>query len=191
MRTLEKKYSRTERIVAKAKFSCWVYMWAVALAVLLGGIIAALWVFRAQIEGLFGNEQVKILTDANLRWALLGAAGVVLLTVLGISISLYSRELIVTEDKVVYRKGVAAVTNIVIPLSEIRIVETEQNGIQRVFGVGAVTIISDAVQPYRIKGVKGADRLTRRLMRQLGDARKESEGRRMQLQLASRPVPHK
>lgn len=51
MKALERKYSRTERIVAKGKFSAWVFARTVLLAVILGGLIAVVWIFKDQIEG--------------------------------------------------------------------------------------------------------------------------------------------
>ncbi len=176
MKTLERKFSSSERIIAKAKFSAWVYLKCVLVAVILGGVIAALWIFNKQIEGLFGVKNAPIyLTDANMRWALLGAAGIVIISILIVSLKLYSRELIVTEDKIVYREGVISVHNVVIPLKDVCILESNQTGLQHLFGVGSVNIISDAEQPYLIKGVRGAERFTRRVVRQMTEVRRAQE----------------
>ncbi len=188
MKTLERKYSKSERIVAKAKFSSCVYFREVLLAVILGAVIGVLWGLNDKIEGIFTKQPEAIyLTDNVMRWVLLGAAIIVLLALIAEAISLNSKELIVTEDKIVFREGVLSVRNTVIPICEIRIIETEQSGLQRILGIGTVTIISDAEQPYNIKGVKSADRLTRRIMRQVADVRRESESKRIQLQLAGQP----
>lgn len=186
MKTLERKYSKSERIIAKAKFSACVYFKSILLAILLGGIIAVIWVFNAQIEHVFtkAEGEAMYLTDTVMRWVLLGAGVLVIACFIIQSIMLYSKELILTEDKIVFRKGAIAVTNSIIPLNEIKIVETEQNFLQRLFFTGTVSIVSDAVKPYKIKGVRAADRFTRRIMKQVAASRQESESRSVQLQLA-------
>lgn len=185
MKTLERKFSSSERIITKAKFSAWAYLSCVLIAVILGGILAVLWLFGGKIEGLFGVEDApKYLTDQNLRWALLGAAGVVLLSVLIVTLKLYGKELIVTEDKIVYREGIASVHNVVIPLKEVRILESQQTGLQRLFGLGSITIISDAAKPYKIKGIKSADRFSRRIIRQMSEIRRAQESTRFVLKLS-------
>ncbi len=181
MKTLERKYSKTDRIIAKAQFSAWVYLASVLLAVLLGGIIAVLWVFMPKINEAAGKA---ILTDAIMRWVLLGAGIAVLISFLMQALSLYSKELIVTEDKIVYRSGLLSVQNTIIPIMEIRIIEAHQTLLQRIFNMGTISIISDAEKPYKIKGVKAAERFTRRVMKQAAISKQEYESRRVQLQLA-------
>lgn len=171
MKTLERKYSKSERIVAKAKFSSWVFARQLIIALVLGGIIAVLWIFGSQLIN-FANEKFGwAIAEENyfvgLKWAILGCAGFVLLLVILQAISLYSKELILTEDKVVVRYGVFDVQNAIIPLSEIRIVESRQRLVQRLVHTGDVSIISDAEKPYNIKGIVAADRLTRRIMKQM------------------------
>ncbi len=185
MKTLERKYSKSERIIAKARFSAWAYAWVVVVAAVLGGIIAALWLFGAQIENVFTNAggEAIYLTEQNLKYALAGAACLVVIMALVQAIVLNGKEFIVTEDKIVYREGVLSVKNVVVPLNEVRIVESKQNLIQRLLHIGAVTIISDAEQPYKIKGITAADKFARRIMRQVADAKAESDSKRMQLQL--------
>ncbi|MDE6302969.1 MAG: PH domain-containing protein [Clostridia bacterium] len=187
MKTLERRYSRSERIIAKAKFSASVYAKTLIIALVLGAIIGVVWAFREQIEALIPKAEgaAPILTDDIMHWVLLGAGGVVILSFIIQAITLYAKELIVTEDKVVFRVGVLSVRNTTIPISEIVIIETKQNILQRLCNTGTVSIVSDAEQPYRIKGVKSADRLTRRIMKQVATVKRESDARRMQLQLAS------
>lgn len=185
MKTLERRFSSSERIIAKAKFSAWAYLSCVILAVVLGGIIAVLWIFGGKLEGLLGVENApQYLTEQNLRWALLGAAGVVLLSVLIVTCKLYGKEFIVTEDKIVYREGISSVHNVVIPLKEVRILESHQSGLQRLLGVGTIVIISDAEKPYYIKGIKSADRFSRRIIRQMSEVRRAQESTRVILSLA-------
>ncbi len=185
MKTLERKFSSSERIVAKAKFSAWAYLSCAIVAIVLGVIIALLWEFGGKIEGLFGGTgEPKYLAPEYLRWALLGAAGVVLIIALIITIKLFSKELIVTEDKIVYRAGILSVHNVVIPLKEVRILESHQSGLQALVGVGSITIISDAEKPYDIKGIKSVDRFSRRVIRQMSEARKAQESTRFVLKLS-------
>lgn len=169
MKTLERKYSKTERIVAKAKFSPVVFLRDLLLAVILGGIVAVVWIFKDKIEGVFTKsaEPAQYLTDDVMRWVLLGVGVFVLVCFILHLLSYLGKELVLTEDKIVYREGVLGVHTAVIPLSAIRIVETKQNPVQRFAGYGSIVIISDAEKPYTIKGVSGVDRLTRRMMRQL------------------------
>lgn len=175
MKSLERRYSKIERIVAKARFSPWVFSVTAIVAIVLGGLISVLWVFRDAIEGWFTKEDTaKFLTDDVMRWVLLGGAGVVLICFIVQLIRFNSRELLVTEDKIVYREGIASMKTVVIPLSEIRIVEMEQGVFQRLAGVGDMLVVSDAEKPYRIKNVASADRLTRKIMSQIMLVRKES-----------------
>ncbi len=170
MKTLEKKYSKIERVVAKGKFSACVYLRSVLLAVILGGLTAVVWIFKDKIEGLFTKtEPAQYLTDDVMRWVLLGVGVVVLASLLIETICLNSKELVLTPDKVVFREGILSTRTVVIPLCEIKMVETKQNALERLLGVGRILIVSDAQQPYLVKNVKSPDRLSRRIMRQVAD----------------------
>lgn len=190
MKTLERKYSKTERIIAKAKFSSWVFLRALIVALLLGGIIAVLWVFGGKIVGFINAKLHKDIALATylsgLKWAILGSAVSVLVVVVLQAISLYSKEFIVTEDKVIFRYGVFDVQNSTIPLSEIRIVESKQRFFQRILHTGDISIISDAEKPYYIKGVVAADRLTQRIMKQVNMNKKNTE-RKYRISLVGSP----
>ena len=184
MKTLERKYSKAERIVAKAKFSSTVYLRSVLLAIVLGVIIAVVWSFNEQIEHVFTKgEGVRYLTDQNMRYVLLGAGILVLISLFCQALSLYAKELIVTETQVVFRFGVLAVKNISIPIREIVIIETTHSLLQRLLGTGTISIVSDAEAPYKVKGVRGADRLTRRIMKQVEFVRKENDTKKIQIKL--------
>ncbi len=170
MKTLERKYSKIERVVAKGKFSAWVYLRSVLLAIILGGITAVIWIFKDKIEGVFTKTTpAQYLTDDVMRWVLLGVGVVVLLSIIVQTIRLNSKELVLTPDKVVFREGVFSVRSVVVPLCEIKMVETKQNFFQRLVGIGSVLIVSDAEQPYLVKNIKSPDRLSRRIMRQVDD----------------------
>lgn len=187
MKTLEKKYSKIERVVAKGKFSAWVYLCTVLLGAILGGLTAVIWIFKDKIEGLFTKtEPAQYLTDDVMRWVLLGVGVVVLFSLIVETIRLNSKELVLTPDKVVFREGVFSVRSVVIPLCEIKMVETKQNFFGRIVGVGSILIVSDAEQPYLVKNVKSPDRLSRRIMRQAADANEAARGggRTTQIRLA-------
>ena len=189
MKALERKYSKSERIVAKAKFSAWVFLRQLIVAAVLGGIIAVLWIFGAKIidfaNGKFGWHIALSAYFKGLKWAILGCGGLVLVLIVLQAISLYSKELIVTEDKVIMRYGVFDVQNAIIPLSEIRIVESKQRFVQRILNTGDISIISDAEKPYVVKGIASADRLTRRIMKQVNYNKKMAD-KKMRIILASR-----
>ena len=187
MKTLERKYSKIERIVAKGKFSTWTFFGTALIAAILGGIVAVVWIFKDKIEALFTKTTpAKYLTDDVMRWVLLGAGGVVLVCFLIRLIKWNCKELILTEDKVVYREGFLNVRTVVIPLAEIKMVETKQNVLQRLVGIGNLLIVSDADQPYLVKGIASADRLARRIMRQTADMKRTSEMRGTRLQLVGK-----
>lgn len=185
MKTLERKYSKSERIIAKAKFSASVYLRSILLAIVLGGAVGVIWAFNDQIEQIFtkSDAPAAILTDQVMKWVILGVAIIVLISLFAQALSLYSKELIVTEDKVVFRTGVLSVKNTTIPINEIVIIETSQRFLQRILGIGTISIVSDAEQPYKIKGVRGADKLTRRIMKQVAEVRKENDTKKIKIRL--------
>ena len=67
MKTLERKYSKSERVVAKARFSSWVFLRQLLVALLLGGIIAVLWVYGGKIVD-FLNEKKKFQSSSVFLW---------------------------------------------------------------------------------------------------------------------------
>ncbi|MGN0744884.1 MAG: PH domain-containing protein [Christensenellales bacterium] len=187
MKTLERKYAKIDRIVAKGRFSAWTFVLTALVATVLGGIVAVIWIFKDQIEALFTKTTpAQHLTDDVMRWVLLGVACAVVVCFLLQLIKFKSKELVLTEDKVVYREGFLNVRTVVIPLAEIKMVETKQNALQRLVGVGGLLIVSDAEQPYLVRGVKSADRMTRRIMRQIADMKKASETRGTRMQIVGR-----
>ena len=187
MKTLERKYAKIDRIVAKGRFSAWTFVLTALVAAVLGGIVAVIWIFKDRIEALFTKTTpAQYLTDDVMRWVLLGVACAVVVCFLLQLIKFKSKELVLTEDKVVYREGFLNVRTVVIPLAEIKMVETKQNALQRLVGVGGLLIVSDAEQPYLVRGVKSADRMTRRIMRQIADMKKASETRGTRLQLVGK-----
>lgn len=185
MKALERKYSKTDRIIAKAHFSGAVYLSNVFFAIILGGIVGLLWGFNEQIEKvIFKHDDVLWFGDEIMKWILVGVAAIVLIGLIMKSISIYAKEMIVTEDKLVLRKGVFSVVNATVPLVKIITIETKQRLLQRLFNYGTIIIISDGFCRYELTGVKAVDRLSRRILKQVETMKRESDGRRMQLQLA-------
>ena len=71
-----------------------------------------------------------------------------------------------------------------LPIREIIIIETSHSLIQRILGTGTLQVVSDAEKPYKIKGVRGADKLTRRIMKQVAAVRRENETKSIKLKLS-------
>ena len=184
MRRLERTYSGTERIVARARFSAWAFLREFFIAALLGGIIAVLWIFAPDIERLLDpgfSGQPAYLTPEVLKWAMLGAGCfVILLTVLH-ALSIYMQEIIITEDKFLYRSGVGNSVNVMLPLCEIRYIDVRQNLLQLLLGYGQIKVITDGEEPFVIKNLVRPEKFARRIMRQCSDVR---ENIRPRLQLS-------
>lgn len=185
MRKLERTYSGTERIVARARFSAWAFLREIFIAALLGGIIAVLWIFADDIEGFFDPEfqgHARYLTPDTLRWVMLGAGIFVVLLALLHALSLYRQEIIVTEDKFLYRSGVGSTVNVMLPLGEIRYIDVRQNLIQQLLGYGQIKVITDGEEPFVIRNLVRPERFARRIMKQCSYAR---ENIRPSLRLAT------
>lgn len=185
MKKLEKKYSKSERIVIKARFSGWVFAREVSIAALFGGIIAVLWIFGSELESLMGLSAGTVFNEINLRWTVLAAGLFVLLLLALHALSIYKKELIMTEDKIAYNSGVLFIKSVVLPVTEIKMVESDQNIFQRIFNLGHLTIITDAEKPYFIKNVTAPEKLARRIMKQTTSVRNRESVKTIQLQVAS------
>ena len=116
MKVLERTFRKSERIVAKAKFTYMVFLREVLIAAILGGIIAVLWIFTPQINELLKQ---KILTQSILKWAVVGAGAFVV--VLGIfeAIAKWHKEAVITDRKFVVRTGIFRLVDIQLPLNKI------------------------------------------------------------------------
>ena len=115
MRSLERIYSRSERIVLRARFSGFAAAKLIIVAAVLGAIIALLWVYAPEIEGGLDPKfdgTVRYLTPVGLKWALLGAACFVIFLVICDAVSMYRQELIVTEDKFIFKQGVFKIRSV-------------------------------------------------------------------------------
>lgn len=191
MKTLERQYSKNERIIARARFSAWIYYKSVLITLLLGGIVAVVYLFGGKVETMITKaDTVKYMTEAVSKYVLLGACVLALLSFIVQALNLYSKELIVTESKVVIRNGLLKVSTIIIPIDKIILVKTKQNFLQRIVGVGGAVIMSDAVEDEKhsevvVKGIKSVDRLTRRILKQVEIVQNERDARRMKLELDS------
>jgi len=193
MKALERRYSKSERIVARAKFSPWFYLHDLNVAIILGVAIALLWIFNSQIEGFFTKDysNVTILTDAVMKWITVGAAGVIAIIFIVISCFLYFRELIVTEDKAIYRYGCFDIHSEAIHINKIKSVEYRQSLIGQIFNYGTIYIvITDESRRRPIKGVVAPQRITKRIMEQVSKNTNERANQLVRLQLAG-SVPKK
>lgn len=169
MRKLERTYSGTERIVARARFSAWAFLREVFIAAFLGAAIALLWIYADKIEGALDpnfSGAAKYLTPDNLKWALLGAGGFVVILAVLHAISIYMQEIVITEDKFLYRAGVGSTINVMLPLNEIRYIDVRQNALQLLLGYGKIKIITDGEEPFVIRNLVRPERFARRIMRQ-------------------------
>ncbi len=166
MKTLDK---RSDRIVAKARFSCLVFIREILLAVVLGGGVGAIWWFNDEIENLIlkHGQPAMYLKDEYMRWAIVAVGALVLLCFIIDAIRIACKKLYLTEDRLVYHVGVINVRTASIPLRAIKSIETKQNPLTALFGVGSLVIVSDATKPYVVKGVVRAERFARRIMRQV------------------------
>lgn len=79
--------------------------------------------------------------------------------------------MIITEDKFIVRWGVINVKSLMLPLNEIKIVESEQNIVQMLFRSGNLLIISDAEKPYKVKNLVMPNKLSIKIMRQITQLR--------------------
>ena len=174
MRKLERTYSGTERIVARARFSAWAFLREVFIAALLGGIIAVLWVFAGDIEGALDpnfSGEPRYLTPEVFKWTMVGAGGFVILLALLHALSLHMQEIIITEDKFLYRSGIGSTVNVMLPLGEIRYIDVRQNAVQLRLGYGKIKIITDGEEPFVICNLVRPERFARRIMKQCSVAR--------------------
>ena len=188
MRKLERTYSGTERIIARARFSAWAFLREAFIAALLGGIIAVLWIFADDIEGALDpnfSGAARYLTPTNLKWVMVGAGGFVVLITLLHALSIYMQEIIVTEDKFLFRSGVGSTVNVMLPLNEIRYIDVRQNALQLLLGYGKIKVITDGEEPFVIRNLVRPERFARRIMRQCSYVR-EGAGTRLQLAVSGR-----
>ncbi len=187
MRKLERTYSKSERIIARARFSAWAFLREILLAAILGGAIAALWIFAGDIEGALDpnySGAPKYLSPDNLKWALLAAGLLVVLIAVMHAISLYFREIIVTEDKFLYRSGVGNTVSVMLPLSEIRYIDVRQGPLQSLLGYGKIKVITDGEEPFVINNLVRPERFARRIMYQCSVVREQSCRPRLHLSVA-------
>lgn len=184
MRILERTYSKSERIVARARFSGWAFLHEVVLAAVLGGVIAVLWIYGGAIEKAlnpdFGGTAVYLTPD-NLKWAMLASALLVLLCAAIRAIALYRREIIVTEDKFIFKSGVGSIKSVMLPLNEIRYVDVRQNIFQVLLGYGKIKVITDGEEPFVIKNLVRPEKFARRIMRQCSTVREHASHTRLNL----------
>ena len=182
MKVLERTFRKSERIVAKAKFTYMVFLREVFVAALLGGIIAVLWLFRADINGLLKQE---ILTERILKFVLIGAGGFVLVLMAIEAVAKWHKEAVITDRKFVVRTGIFRIVDIQLPLNKVELVRVDQNVFQRLLGYGNVRISVDSGDPVTIKGIVSPARFAQCITRQKSRYEYENGNKSFTLQLAS------
>ncbi len=180
MKALEREFSISDRIVAKAKFSYFVFLREFIVAVLLGAIIAVLWVFVEDVNDLLGGDY---LTQDILKYVLLGCAGFMIVMLFFEWLARYSKEVLVTEQKFVARFGVLRVRDIQLPLDQIKAVESNQNFVQHLLGFGDIIIMTDAQKPIVIHSIVKPSKFARRITRQKEASAYKINQRNMRLEL--------
>ena len=100
------------------------------------------------------------------------------------AISLYFREIIVTEDKFLYRSGVGNTVSVMLPLSEIRYIDVRQGPLQSLLGYGKIKVITDGEEPFVINNLVRPERFARRIMYQCSVVREQSCRPRLHLSVA-------
>ena len=93
MKALERTYRKSERVVSKARFTYVVFLRELLIAAILGGIIAVLYIYKADINKLVGKD---IMTDQILQYVTAGCAGLVLILCIIEGISKWQKEVVVT-----------------------------------------------------------------------------------------------
>ena len=182
MKVLERTFKKSERVVAKARFTYMVFLREIFIAALLGGIIAVLWIFTPQI-----NELLKrtILTQSILKYAMVGSAGFVLVLMIFEAIAMWHKEAVITDRKFVVRTGMFRIVDLQLPLNKIELVRVDQNLFQRVLGYGNVCISVDSGAPIVIKGIVAPTRFAQCVTRQKNRYEYESGNKSFTLQLAT------
>ena len=94
-------------------------------------------------------------------------------------------EIIITEDKFLFRSGVGSTVNVMLPLNEIRYIDVRQNALQLLLGYGKIKVITDGEEPFVIRNLVRPERFARRIMRQCSYVR-EGAGTRLQLAVSGR-----
>ncbi len=182
MRALERTFRKSERIVAKAKFTYMVFLREVVIAAILGGIIAVLWIFTPEINALIKKD---IFSEGILKYAVVAAAGVVLVLTVCEAFSKWNKESVITDRKLVVRAGVLRLVDVQIPLNQIKSVSVKQNAVQRLLGYGTVQVIYDAMAPLEIRQIVAPVRFAQCITRQKSRYEYEVGNKSFTLALAS------
>lgn len=182
MKVLERTFRKSERIVAKAKFTYMVFLREIFVAVLLGAIIAVLWLFMPEVNGLLKQE---ILTEEILKYAMAGSAGFVLLLMVFEAIAKWHKEAVITDRKFVVRTGIFRIVDIQLPLNKVEVVRVDQNVFQRILGYGNVRISVDSMSFIIIKGIVSPVRFAQCITKQKSRYEYENGNKSFTLQLAS------
>ena len=181
MKALEKTYRKSERVVSKARFTYVFFLRELLIALILGSIVALLYVYMNNVNELIGKE---ILTSDIVAYIALGCAGFVLLLCLLEGLSRWQKEAVVTDRKFAVRVGIIKRIDIQLPLNQILSVTATQNVFERIFNYGKVIVVVDAVTPIVIKGICSPLRFAQSITRQKSQYEYACSNKSVQLVLA-------
>lgn len=181
MKALERTYRKSERVVSKARFTYVVFLRELLIAAILGGIIAVLYIFKADINKLFDKE---IMTDQVLQYVIVGCGSFVVLLCILEGISKWQKEVVVTDRKYAVRMGIFKRIDVQLPLNQIKSVSVTQNLFERIFCYGKVTVVVDAITPVTVKGICSPLKFAQSITRQKSRYEYECTNKSVQLVLA-------
>ncbi|MBR7162787.1 MAG: PH domain-containing protein [Clostridia bacterium] len=181
MKALERTYRKSERVVSKARFTYVFFLRELLIAAILGAIVALLYIYKADINGLIGKD---ILTDEILAYVAAGCGGLVVLLCLLEGISRWQREAVVTDRKFAARVGIFRRLDVQMPLDQIKEVKVTQNLFERIFCYGKVIVIVDAMDPLVVKGICVPLRFAQSITRQKNRYEHSGGNKKVQLVLA-------
>ena len=181
MKALERTYRKSERVVSKARFTYAVFLRELLVAAILGGIIAVLYIYKADINKFVGKD---IMTDQILQYVTAGCAGLVALLCIIEGISKWQKEAVVTDRKYAVRVGLIKRIDLQLPLNQIKAVNVTQNFFERTFCCGKVTVVVDAITPVTIKGICSPLKFAQSITRQKSRYEYECSNKAVQLVLA-------
>lgn len=163
MRYIQSHLSDSERIVAKARFTGWVYMRDIFVLAALTAVDYVLYHFVAAV------------TETIFWYAFAGIAGLFILMVLQNSFVRWGTELILTENKLSGRRGFLNIKISSVQLVQINNLESAASFFGRIFGYGTV-IVNIQDHQYIYKRVVRPDAFVNKVNLQISRLRKNEQG---------------
>lgn len=163
MRYIENHLAKSERIVAKAKFTSWVYMRDIFTLLVLTAVDYVLFRF------------VSLVTEQIFWYVFAGIAGLFVLMVLQNTFVRWGTELVLTENKLSGRKGFFSIRLNSVQLVQINNLESTATFFGRIFGYGTV-IVNIQDNKYVYKRVARPDAFVNKVNMQIARLRKNEQG---------------